>query len=90
MHACVHVYIHCYYSHVVFLDFGFAHYVIGETEADILRGSPLYMAPEIITKRQYDEKADLWSVGVILYGQFILKSFTENFRVFFMALKSYG
>ena len=28
------------------------------------------MAPEIITKRQYDEKADLWSVGVILYGQF--------------------
>ncbi|KAK2186540.1 hypothetical protein NP493_197g05000 [Ridgeia piscesae] len=48
-------------------DFGFAHYLIGETEAAILRGSPLYMAPEIITKRQYDEKADLWSVGVILY-----------------------
>ena len=57
---------------IVFSDFGFAHYVIGETEADILRGSPLYMAPEIVTKRQYDEKADLWSVGVILYGQSIL------------------
>ena len=58
-------------SHAVVLsDFGFAHYLIGETEAAILRGSPLYMAPEIITKRQYDEKADLWSVGVILYGQF--------------------
>ena len=60
------------YIHVVFSDFGFAHYVIGETEADILRGSPLYMAPEIVTKSLYDEKADLWSVGVILYGQFIL------------------
>lgn len=34
-----------------------------------LRGSPLYMAPEIITCRFYNEKADLWSVGVILYGE---------------------
>lgn len=49
-------------------DFGFAHYLIGDTSADHLRGSLLYMAPEIIVNRQYNEKADLWSVGVILYG----------------------
>lgn len=48
-------------------DFGFAHYLIGETDALYLRGSLLYMAPEIVTLRQYNEKADLWSVGVILY-----------------------
>ena len=51
-----------------FTDFGFAHYLIGETETSYLRGSLLYMAPEIVIKRQYNEQADLWSVGVILYG----------------------
>ena len=30
-------------------------------------GSPLYMAPEIFLSDQYDAKADLWSIGVILY-----------------------
>ena len=34
-----------------------------------LRGSPLYMAPEIICKGQYDARVDLWSIGVILYGK---------------------
>lgn len=51
------------------IDFGFAHYLIGETASPYLRGSPLYMAPEMVLIKQYDERADLWSVGVILYGK---------------------
>ncbi|RZB59118.1 Serine/threonine-protein kinase ATG1a isoform B [Glycine soja] len=35
--------------------------------ADTLCGSPYYMAPEIIENQKYDAKADLWSVGAILY-----------------------
>ncbi|XP_017075211.1 serine/threonine-protein kinase ULK3 [Drosophila eugracilis] len=48
-------------------DFGFAqHLKLGEINEQ-LKGSPLYMAPEIVRKHQYDAKADLWSIGVILY-----------------------
>jgi len=35
--------------------------------AETLCGSPLYMAPEILRYERYDAKADLWSVGAVLY-----------------------
>ncbi|KAK2972292.1 hypothetical protein RJ640_014350 [Escallonia rubra] len=35
--------------------------------AETLCGSPLYMAPEIMQLQRYDAKADLWSVGAILF-----------------------
>ncbi|XP_037079891.1 serine/threonine-protein kinase ULK3-like isoform X2 [Pollicipes pollicipes] len=48
-------------------DFGFAKYLASDDRTEGLRGSPLYMAPEIVTERQYSASADLWSIGVILY-----------------------
>lgn len=39
-------------------------------EKHVLRGSPLYMAPEMVCRQHYDARVDLWSVGVILYGEF--------------------
>ncbi|MBA0686021.1 hypothetical protein Goari_013650 [Gossypium aridum] len=48
-------------------DFGFARSLAPENLADTLCGSPLYMAPEIIQNKKYDAKADLWSVGAILF-----------------------
>lgn len=48
-------------------DFGFATMSEAEEEAHGVKGSPLYMGPEIILTRTYDARADLWSIGVILY-----------------------
>jgi len=48
-------------------DFGFAQHLDGDSMDRGLKGSPLYMAPEIFLKDQYNAKADLWSIGVILY-----------------------
>jgi len=50
------------------VDFGFAQYMSPWDEKHVLRGSPLYMAPEMVCRQQYDARVDLWSVGVILYG----------------------
>lgn len=48
-------------------DFGFARSLPSAMMAETLCGSPLYMAPEILGYNKYDAKADLWSVGAVLY-----------------------
>ncbi len=38
------------------------------TKTDVMMGSPVYMAPEqMISARDVDERADVWSLGVILF-----------------------
>ncbi|KYM76934.1 Serine/threonine-protein kinase ULK3 [Atta colombica] len=48
-------------------DFGFAQYLSNSEHKFTIRGSPLYMAPEMLLKHKYDARVDLWSVGVIMY-----------------------
>ena len=48
-------------------DFGFARFLSDGVMAATLCGSPMYMAPEVIMSLQYDAKADLWSIGTIVY-----------------------
>ncbi|KPV77787.1 uncharacterized protein RHOBADRAFT_11811, partial [Rhodotorula graminis WP1] len=48
-------------------DFGFARWLPSSSMAETLCGSPLYMAPEILRYEKYDAKADLWSVGAVLF-----------------------
>ncbi|ODV61781.1 serine/threonine protein kinase ATG1, partial [Ascoidea rubescens DSM 1968] len=48
-------------------DFGFARFLPNTSMAETLCGSPLYMAPEILNYEKYNAKADLWSVGAVLY-----------------------
>ncbi|OAY80065.1 Serine/threonine-protein kinase ATG1 [Ananas comosus] len=48
-------------------DFGFARSLQPCGLAETLCGTPLYMAPEVMQVQKYDAKADLWSVGIILF-----------------------
>ncbi|KAL6053219.1 Serine/threonine-protein kinase ATG1c [Balamuthia mandrillaris] len=54
-------------AHLKITDFTFARFIEPGDLATTLVGTPLYMAPEIFLDKKYTEKADLWSVGVILY-----------------------
>ena len=49
------------------ISFGFARYFDSDMMIQTLCGSPIYMAPEIMKNKQYNNKSDLWSVGIILY-----------------------
>jgi len=52
---------------VKLIDFGFAQRVTGPNCLTRRCGTPYFVAPEIIRKEAYDERADMWSVGVIIY-----------------------
>jgi len=48
-------------------DFGFAKNIKDVDLINTFCGSPLYMAPEMIINREYNDKSDIWSLGVIIY-----------------------
>lgn len=48
-------------------DFGFARHLQGADMAATLCGSPMYMAPEVLMGHTYCGKADLYSIGTIVY-----------------------
>mmetsp|Transcript_15318 Transcript_15318/g.42373 ORF Transcript_15318/g.42373 Transcript_15318/m.42373 type:complete len:346 (-) Transcript_15318:396-1433(-) len=54
-------------SAVKIADFGFAKKCREECCLTTQCGTPGYVAPEILEGTPYDQRADMWSVGVILY-----------------------
>ena len=60
-------------DHVKVLDFGIAKVMVADeggsiTRADQVCGTPQYMSPEQATGTVVDSRADLYSVGAILYS----------------------
>ena len=53
-------------GHVKIADFGFAIQLTKEIlSRKSLVGTPAWMAPELIKKEPYDEKVDIWSLGMV-------------------------
>jgi len=49
-------------------DFGFARALSRTTLAlNSIKGTPLYMAPELVQEHSYQEGIDVWSLGIILF-----------------------
>ncbi|KAK9536406.1 hypothetical protein VZT92_006186 [Zoarces viviparus] len=49
-------------------DFGFARSMSVSTMVlTSIKGTPLYMSPELVGQKPYDHTADLWALGCILY-----------------------
>ena len=45
-------------------DFGFA-YFAGDKKMSLSLGTPIYMAPEIVSGDDYGKEVDVWAIGVI-------------------------
>ena len=50
-------------------DYGLSKQVKGGITSTIC-GTPIFMAPELILQKPYNNKADLWSIGVMIYIMF--------------------
>jgi len=49
------------------IDFGFAKLIQPGQVLKETCGTPNYVAPEVLTGRGYDKRADIWSIGIIMY-----------------------
>ena len=54
-------------SEIKIADFGFAKKATGDHSLSTMCGTPGYVAPEILRKEKYGTKADMWSMGCIIF-----------------------
>ena len=49
-------------------DFGISRVLKGtKSKAQSIVGTPLYLSPEILQDEPYNQKTDIWALGVLLY-----------------------
>ena len=48
-------------------DFGFSCFFDAKNQMDTILGTPPYKAIELIEEKPYDERVDIWAVGIMAY-----------------------
>ena len=54
-------------------DFGISKALDNQDLATTMVGTPYFMSPEVCKGEKYDNKADVWAMGVIIYELITLK-----------------
>ena len=49
----------------------------GGESMTLVLGSPLYMAPELVSNKPYTEKVDVWSLGITVVEVVLTRSLTH-------------
>ena len=48
-------------------DFGCSNYIQEDEKRTTVCGTPIYLSPEILEEKEYNEAVDIWCIGVLLF-----------------------
>jgi serine/threonine protein kinase len=61
-------------TNVKIADFGLSKIISDNLMMQTACGTPIYVAPEVLSGEAYDKEVDMWSIGVITYILYVMSA----------------